>query len=48
MLQIAVAAGESGPAVSQPGECDLTVTGQLSHALNAQIAGGQQHLTVDL
>jgi anti-anti-sigma factor len=48
MLQITVAAGDSGPVVRLSGECDLSVTGQLSDALNAQIAGGQQHLTVDL
>ena len=48
MLQITVAAEESGPVVKLSGECDLSVTGQLSDALNAQIAGGQQHLTVEL
>jgi len=48
MLQITVAGDESGPVVRLSGECDLSVTGQLSDALNAQIAGGQQHLTVDL
>jgi anti-anti-sigma factor len=47
MLQITVAAEESGPVVRLFGECDLSVTGQLSDALNAQITGGQ-HLTVDL
>lgn len=48
MLQIIVAAEESGPVVRLSGECDISVAGQLSDALNAQIAGGQQHLTVDL
>jgi len=48
MLQITVASEESGPVVRLSGECDLSVTGQLSDALNAQIAGGQQRLTVDL
>lgn len=42
MLQITVAAGESGPVVRLSGECDLSVTRQLSDALNAQIASGAQ------
>ena len=48
MLEITVAAGKSGPVVKLSGECDMSVTGQLSDALDAQIGGGAQHLTVDL
>jgi len=48
MLEITVAAGESGPVVKLSGECDMSVTGQLSAALDAQIDAGARHLTVDL
>jgi anti-sigma B factor antagonist len=48
MLEITVAAGESGPVVKLSGECDMSVTGQLNDALDAQIDAGAQHLTVDL
>ncbi|MBO0822739.1 MAG: STAS domain-containing protein [Actinobacteria bacterium] len=48
MLEITVADGESGPVVKLSGECDMSVSGQLSDALAAQIDGGAQHLTVDL
>jgi anti-anti-sigma factor len=48
MLEIAVAAEESGPVVKLSGECDMSVAVQLSDALHAQMAGGVQHLTVDL
>ena len=48
MLEISVTAGESGPVVKLSGECDMSVTGQLSDALDAQMAGGARHLTVDL
>ena len=48
MVEITVAAGESGPVVKLSGECDMSVTGQLNDALDAQIDAGAQHLTVDL
>ena len=47
-LEIAVQAGISGPVVKLSGESDLTTVGQLSDALNAQIASGARHLTIDL
>ncbi len=47
-LEITVGAGESGPVVKLSGECDVSVAGQLSDALDAQLASGARHLTVDL
>jgi anti-anti-sigma factor len=48
LLDISVEAGESGPVVRLSGEADLSVAGQLSDALNAQVSSGARHLTVDL
>jgi anti-anti-sigma factor len=48
LLDISVEAGESGPVVRLSGEADLSVARQLGDALNAQVAGGARHLTVDL
>lgn len=48
LLEIAVDTGDSGPVVKLSGESDLSTAGQLSEALNAQLASGAQHLTVDL
>jgi anti-sigma B factor antagonist len=48
LLEISVAAGESGPVVSLSGEADITTVAGLSEALTAQLATGTRHLTVDL
>jgi anti-sigma B factor antagonist len=48
LLNVSVAAGESGPVVVLSGEADLTTVAQLSEALTAQISAGARHLTVDL
>jgi anti-anti-sigma factor len=48
LLEISVAAGESGPVVTLSGEADVTAVAELSAALTAQLAGGARHLTVDL
>jgi len=48
LLEIAVDTGDSRSVVRLSGECDLTTAGQLSDALNAQIAGGAVHLVIDL
>jgi anti-sigma B factor antagonist len=48
LLEIAVAAGDSGPVVKLSGESDVTVAGQLRDALEAQISDGVRYLTVDL
>lgn len=48
LLDVCVAAGESGPVVMVSGEADLTTVAQLDGALNAQISAGAQILTVDL
>ena len=47
-LEITVETGASGPVMKLSGECDLTTTGQLSDAINEQIASGVRHLTIDL
>ena len=48
LLEISVAAGESGPVVTLSGEADVTTVAELSEALTAQLASGARHLTVDL
>jgi anti-sigma B factor antagonist len=48
LLEISVAAGESGPVLTLSGEADLTTVAELSEALTAQLASGARHLTVDL
>ena len=48
LLEISVAAGESGPVVTLSGEADVTNVAELSQALTAQLASGARHLTVDL
>jgi anti-anti-sigma factor len=47
-LEVSVAAGDSGPVVVLSGEADLTTVAGLSDVLTAQVAGGAQHLTVDV
>jgi anti-sigma B factor antagonist len=48
LLEISVAAGESGPVLMLSGEADLTTAAELSDALTAQLASGAPHLTVDV
>ena len=48
LLEISVAAGESGPVVRLSGEADVTTVAELSEALTAQLASGARQLTVDL
>jgi anti-anti-sigma factor len=48
LLEISVAAGDSGPVLTLSGEADLTTVAELSQALTAQLASGARHLTVDL
>ena len=48
LLEISVAAGESGPVVTLSGEADITTVLGLSEARTAQLASGTRHLTVDL
>ena len=48
LLEISVAAGESGPVLLLSGEADITTAAELSDALAAQLATGTPHLTVDL
>jgi anti-sigma B factor antagonist len=48
LLEITVDSGDSGSVVRLSGESDLSTAGQLSEALNAQVASGAQHLTIDL
>jgi anti-sigma B factor antagonist len=48
LLEISVAAGESGPVLMLSGEADLTTAAELSDALTAQLASGTPHLTVDV
>ena len=48
LLEISVAAGESGPVLMLSGEADLTTVAELRDALAAQVASGARHLTVDL
>lgn len=48
LLDISVAAGETGPVLTLSGEADLTTVAELSEALTAQLAVGARHLTVDL
>jgi len=48
LLEISVAAGESGPVLLLSGEADITTAAELSEALTAQLATGTPHLTVDL
>jgi len=48
LLEISVAAGESGPVLVLSGEVDATCAAELSDALTAQLSGGAQHLTADV
>jgi anti-anti-sigma factor len=48
LLEIAVEAGTFGPVVKLRGESDLVTIGQLRDVLGDQLAGGAQHLTIDL
>jgi len=48
LLEISVAADETGPVLTLAGEADLTTMAELTEALTAQLAGGARHLTVDL
>lgn len=48
LLEITTAAGDRDPVIKLSGECDVSVAGQLSDAVEAQISGGAQHLVVDL
>jgi anti-anti-sigma factor len=48
LLDISVAAGESGPVVTLSGEADATTMAELTEALTAQLASGVRHLTADL
>ena len=48
LLEISVAAGETGSVLMLSGEADLTTVAELTDALSAQLATGARHLTVDL
>jgi anti-sigma B factor antagonist len=48
LLEISVAADETGPVLTLAGEADLTTMAELTEALTARLAGGARHLTVDL
>ena len=48
LLNITVAAGESGPVLVLAGETDMTTAAELSRALTAQLASGARCLTVDI
>ena len=48
LLEISVAAGESGPVLTLSGEADLTTAAELSEALTAQLDSGAPRLTVDV
>ena len=48
LLEISVAAGQTGPVLTLSGEADLTTVAELTDALSAQLAAGARHLTVDL
>jgi anti-anti-sigma factor len=48
LLEVSVAAGESGPVVVLAGESDLTTVARLTDVLTAQVSGGARHLTVDV
>ena len=48
LLEISVAASESGPVLMLSGEADLTTVAELRDALAAQVASGARNLTVDL
>lgn len=48
LLEVSVAAGDSGPVVILSGEADLTNAAELSDALTAQVSGGARHLIVDV
>jgi anti-sigma B factor antagonist len=48
LLEISVAAGETGSVLMLSGEADLTTVAELADALSAQLATGARHLTVDL
>lgn len=47
-LEIVVGAGDDGLVIRLSGEADLTTAEQLRDALRAQLAGGCQHLIIDL
>jgi anti-sigma B factor antagonist len=48
LLEISVAAGQTGSVLMLSGEADLTTVAELTDALSAQLATGARHLTVDL
>lgn len=48
LLEISVAAGQTGPVLSLSGEADITTAAELTEALSAQLATGTRCLTVDL
>jgi anti-sigma B factor antagonist len=48
LLEISVAAGQTGSVLMLSGEADLTTVAELTDALTAQLATGARHLTVDL
>jgi anti-anti-sigma factor len=48
MLEVSVAAGESGPVLMLSGETGPGSKAQLSALLARQLAGGTRHLTVDV
>ena len=47
-LRASVSAGESGPVITLSGEVDITTAADLSELVTGQLAGGTQHLTVDV
>jgi anti-sigma B factor antagonist len=47
-FRASVSAGESGPVITLSGEVDLSTITELSDLINAQLAGGTVHLTIDV
>jgi anti-anti-sigma factor len=47
MLEISVAAGQSGAVVVLAGEADVTSVERLNEVLTAQLSGKTTHLTID-
>ncbi len=48
LLEITMAAGDCGPVMKLSGECDVSVAGRLSDAVDAQLSGGTRHLVMDV
>jgi anti-sigma B factor antagonist len=46
-LRALVTAGESGPVIALAGETDVTTVAELTEVVDAQLASGAAHLTVD-